>query len=63
MDSRLTYARTAAQTDDFRRAAARHLKAREDFPSRETRRHRPRPLASLATTLHIHRPSLRFLRG
>jgi hypothetical protein len=64
MDSRLTRELATARTDDFRREAALHLRARDARPpSEEPDDDRHRRLASVATALHIHRPSLRFLRG
>jgi hypothetical protein len=63
LDSRLTRELASARTDDYRREAALHLRARDALPPLETDEDRPRRVASLAATLHIHRPSLRFLRS
>ena len=63
MDSRLTRELASARTDDYRREAALHLRARDARPPSEATAEGHHRLASVATALHIHRPSLRFHRG
>jgi hypothetical protein len=62
MDSRLTHLKATCRSDGFQSDAALYARAHEFQPSEEPRDRR-RPIAAVAGALHIHRPSLRFLRG